>query len=255
MVNKFSIVTISYNAALCIEKTIHSVEAQEFLPYEYVFIDGGSNDNTNELIAEAEIRLIEKKIKVVHISEADEGISDAFNKGIRQSTGEVVVILNAGDEMLPGTLKLLHEKFEDKTDVLYGNVVWHDENTDREHVRKSDTNLQKLLYHMHIMHPATYVRKSAYEKYGYFNLDYKFSMDKELLYRFYKKDAVFQYVDHSFTKFISGGKSDSINKNALKEGERMALSYGEPRLKVKLITIKKILFYYGAHAVRKVLKR
>ena len=93
---------------------------------------------------------------------------------------------------------------------------------------------------MVLIHPSTFVKKTAYDECGVFDITYKYCMDKELLYRFYKAGKKFQYVEESLTKFKAGGVSDTHVKAVFKEGSRMALQNGEPWIKVKAIEYKKL---------------
>ena len=104
---------------------------------------------------------------------------------------------------------------------------------------KPEHDLSKLLYNMVLIHPSTFVKKKAYEECGLFDVTYKYCMDKELLYRMYKAGKKFDYIDQCLTKFKAGGVSDTHSKAVFKEGSRMALSYGEPQIKVKSIEIIK----------------
>ncbi len=105
---------------------------------------------------------------------------------------------------------------------------------------KPKHDLSKLLYNMVLIHPSTFVKKKkAYEECGLFDVTYKYCMDKELLYRMYKAGKKFDYIDQCLTKFKAGGVSDTHSKAVFKEGSRMALSYGEPQIKVKSIEIIK----------------
>lgn len=249
---KFSIVTISYNAEKVIAKTIESVINQNYDDYEYVFVDGASTDRTNDVINFYAEKLCEKGIMVTHISEKDRGISDGFAKGVDLSTGEVVVILNAADEMLPGTLSFLANNFPDTIDVLYGNIIWHDEVRNIEYIKKSKTpsHLEELKYTMVIKHAATYIRKTAYNQYGNYEIEYKYAMDTELLLRMFKAGAKFKYVDREFTIFQAGGVSDTHLIDGLKETGRIAQKYGENRVKIAFNLSRKYVHHKLAHFVR-----
>ena len=237
---KLSMVTICFNAENVIEKTILSVLNQSSPVYEYVLIDGGSTDRSYEIIKSYEEKFVAKGIRYVHISEKDKGISDAFNKGIQRATGDVVGIINADDELLPDTCKILSEEVEKHpADIYYGDCIWDDEKNNRKYVSKPKHDLSRLLYYMVLIHPSTFVKREVYENCGIFNVSYRYCMDKELLYRFYKQNKKFQYIEQSLTIFKAGGVSDTHAKAVFKEGSRMALENGEPWLKVKAIEYKK----------------
>ncbi|WDM33086.1 glycosyltransferase [Priestia megaterium] len=238
---KFSIITISFNAEKTIKNTIESVLNQNYLDYEYIFVDGGSKDSTNEIIEHYKQKLLKKGISVKHISEKDNGISDAFNKGIALAEGEIISILNADDQFLPGALEKVSQEFDSDMDVIYGNCIWNDTLRGIRYIRKSKPFPEQLLYDMVFIHPSTFVRMEAYKKYGVFKIDYKYCMDEELLYRMYKQGASFKYLDIELTLFQAGGVSDNNPWPTWKEGERLAFSYGEPLWKVKAIKLKKVI--------------
>lgn len=238
---RFSIITISFNAEECIGRTIESVLNQDYDNIEYLFIDGGSNDSTNKIIEEYKEKFYKKGINIKHLSEPDKGISDAFNKGINIAEGEIIVILNADDELVPGALEEIDKEFTEDIDILYGNAIWEDIENNYKKVKKAGTNISQLLYKMILIHPATFVKKSAYDKNGVFNLSYKFCMDKELLYRMYKAGAKFKYVDKELALMKAGGISDKNTVKVIKEGERMAIEYGANQLKVRINAIDKII--------------
>lgn len=239
---KLSIVTVCYNSENCIEKTIQSILGQTESIYEYIVIDGASKDKTYQIVCNYDYIFKEKGIIYKHISEKDEGISDAFNKGISLATGDLIGLINADDELLPDACKLLRQKYEEvESDIYYGNCIWVDSARNIEYVSKPKHELKKLLYFMILIHPSTFVKKTAYNQCGVFDKTYKLCMDRELLYRMYKAGKKFTYIDQCLTKFKAGGVSDTHLKAVHKEGSRVALQYGEPWLKVKIIEYYKLL--------------
>lgn len=249
---RFSIITATYNAETCIERTIQSVLNQNSTNYEYIFIDGASVDNTNMIIDQYSAILNEKGIQVKHVSEPDNGISDAFAKGVNYAQGEIVVILNAGDKMLPDTLSYVDSHFSAEYDVLYGNIIWHDEKRELEYIKKSKSpeHLDELKYTMVIKHPATYIKKKAYVKYGNYDATFKYAMDTDLLLRMYLQGAKFKYIDREFTYFEAGGVSDSNLTKILMESKRIAISAGEKNLVIKYKLARKYIHHKLAHFVR-----
>lgn len=249
---KFSIITISFNAAAVISRTVESVLQQDYHDYEYIFVDGASKDDTNKIIESYKSRLEEQGKAVTHISEPDNGISDGFAKGVRLAKGEIVVILNAADEMLPGTLSFLAKEFDEETDVLYGNIIWHDGQRGLEYVKKSKLPecLEELKYTMVVKHPATYIRCSAYEKYGNYDPQFKYAMDTELLLRMYTQGAKFKYVDREFTYFQAGGASDTHLFDGMKETARIAKAAGENKFQIAIHLGYKLIRHKLAHFIR-----
>ena len=201
---KISVITITYNSESTVEETIKSVVSQDYANYEYIIIDGGSKDNTLSIVD----KYRDKIAKVV--SEPDKGISDAFNKGIRNATGDIVGIINSDDILLPGALKAVADAYEEGTGVYRGNVfIWES---------ASDTRIQavpSMKFPLHtfkkriVCHPGTFVAKWAYEKYGLYKTHFRFMMDVDLLIRFYEAGVKFKYVPTELAMFRLGGVTSS----------------------------------------------
>jgi len=244
---KISIVTISWNAAKTIEQTICSIIGQKTKDTEYIIIDGGSTDETLDIVEK-----YKDKIDCL-ISEKDRGISDAFNKGINKATGDVIGIINADDLLLNGALEHVFETMKEETDVFYGRVasfttvekvpmVYRIEN-----YRKID--ISKLRYEMVISHPATFIRKSAYQKYGQYDLTYRNSMDRELLLRMYLGGAHFQETPYALSMFRTGGTTDNSFKRSIDESYQITRKYGGNRILAEYTRMKKLL-YFETHRER-----
>lgn len=242
----FSVITVCFNAINEIDRTLQSVLEQTYDNYEYIIIDGGSNDGTLSVIQEYLPRFADKNISVDITSESDEGIADAFNKGIRKAHGYYTVIVNAGDCLQPDALEYVSKQKE--SDVIYGNIVWHDVKQNTNRVRKSSPNLNNLIFDMVIMHPSTFVRKEAYDKIGYFDTSFKYCMDQELLVRMQQAGLKFTYVDKELAVMDSGGVSDSNLGVVLKESARIPAMYGKPRLLIEIHRVKKTVRTKLAHA-------
>lgn len=231
---KLSIVTVCYNAEQSIEGTIKSILAQTKPIYEYIIVDGGSSDNTMEIVKRYKDKFEKINVRYFFKSEPDKGISDAFNKGIRIATGDLIGLINADDELMPKTNEILSENYQNEG-IIYGNCIWVDSERQMEFVSKPKGTPNQLLYRMTLIHPSTFVSKSAYQECGVFDISYKYCMDKELLYRMFRAGKQFKYVDEVFTKFKAGGISDKHTLAVYRETSRMAIDYGEPKIKVVMI--------------------
>ena len=204
---KISVITITFNSAATLEETILSVTSQDYPDLEYVIIDGGSTDGTLDII-----RKYQDKIQIV-VSEPDRGISDAFNKGIARATGEIVGIINSDDIMLPAALQKVADLYDPKVDVYSGHILFWDVDTDETFPSYPDVAFDTLRLQYNVAHPARFIRKDAYERYGLYREDLRYMMDIELLCRFYKQGASFLLVDSPLAKFrIGGTTNDSIYK-------------------------------------------
>src|SRR5262245_19759519 len=142
-----SIITVAYNADRFIEKTIQSVLSQTYSPIEYIIIDGGSTDNTADVIKKYADRI------AYWYSEKDNGISDAFNKGLNKATGDIIGIINADDWYESDTIEKVVNNFGD-SDVTYGDLqIW--KGTEKDFILKGDHTL--LAREMTVNHPTVFI--------------------------------------------------------------------------------------------------
>lgn len=205
-----SVVTVVFNGEKHLEQTIQSVLTQTYGNIEYIIIDGGSTDGTLDIIKKYEDRL------AYWVSEPDNGISDAFNKGIIKATGEIIGILNADDWYEPDSVAQLVANAE-KGDVFHGVMqYWGDE----KKLHKTYPDASLLAKEMTINHPTVFVKKWVYEKYGVFRLDYRYAMDYELMLRFFVNGVKFYAIDSVLTNMRYEGVSDTMWKKALQESRR-----------------------------------
>ncbi|MCT7983619.1 glycosyltransferase [Laspinema sp. A4] len=185
----FSIITVVYNADNCLEETIKSVINQNYKNIEYIIIDGGSTDNTLSII-----KKYEKQIKV-WISEPDNGIYEAMNKGISLCQGEIVGIINAGDTYTSNAISRIVESYQNQS---YPSIVVGDckefQSFDTQNWLIVSGRLNKLPYKM-LPHPSVFVPLSIYKEMGVFNTDFKIAADYEFLCRCYKRSVPFIYVN------------------------------------------------------------
>lgn len=228
---KISIITISFNSEKTIEETIKSVIEQDYDDLEYIIVDGASTDRTMEIVEK-----YRSKISKI-ISEKDEGISDAFNKGIHLATGDIIGIINSDDMLYPGAIKKLGEYYEPDVDVYYGDGVRLFQNGMVEDYMPK--NLQKMKQCMALVHPSTFVSKVAYLRYGVFDCQYKACMDRELLIRMLSAGARFKYIPEKLSVYRMGGYShQQFMTRVREEREKISLCYGASKLSVKLFSLK-----------------
>lgn len=227
-----SIVTIVYNGELHLEQTIKAVLDQSYSPVEYIIIDGGSTDNSLNIIKRYESRL------GGWLSEKDHGISDAFNKGLKMVHGEIIGIINADDWYEPLAIEKAVAALNN-ADIAYGDLrLIKDGKTD--FILRGDH--QYLKSEMTINHPTVFVRKECYDHFGIFDEKYKCAMDYDLLLRFSVKGCRFAYVPEVLANMRWDGVSDS--KWLLGCKETLAIKdkyFPERRLKNQLYFYKHVL--------------
>jgi glycosyltransferase involved in cell wall biosynthesis len=196
----FSIITVCYNSEKTIERTITSLRNQTYQNFEYIIIDGGSTDSTLEII--------KKNLDVVSIlvSEKDEGIYDAMNKGIDLASGEIIGIINSDDWYENDTLENIFKiSFGQTNLVIHGLCRYFNDNEINQIIGYHHSNLP--LYS--ISHPTCFVSKSLYVAKGKFDTEYKIAADYDLLLRFYLNKVTFIFVELVIANFQNGGASSS----------------------------------------------
>lgn len=194
-----SIITVSFNSEKTIERTIKSVLGQGYSNLEYIIVDGDSTDNT--------CNIIKKYDDVVDrwISEPDEGISDAFNKGIRMATGEIIGLINSDDGLEPGALKELANNYDADVDIYRGNIFFWNEKTGKKVREVPSMQIGYYGRGVNVCHQGTFISKKAYLQYGLFNEQYKYGMDYDLLLRFYLAGAKLKYINYDMAYFTMNG--------------------------------------------------
>ena len=207
---KVSIITVCLNSVKTIEDTIRSVLSQDYKNIEYIIVDANSTDGTLEIIG----RYDDKIAKI--ISERDDGIYDAMNKGIKLSTGNIIAILNAddiyGNETVVG--QMVKFMLDSNLDAAYGDLAYIDRNNTDQISRfwkPGDYEKGAFSHGWVIPHPTFFCRKEIYEKYGYFNDKFHIAADFELLLRFVEKHQInIGYLPKLIVKMRTGGKANVL---------------------------------------------
>ena len=234
---KISIVTITYNSAATLEETVRSVVMQDYPSLEYVIIDGGSSDGTLDIVSKYQDR-----IRTV-ISEPDKGISDAFNKGIAHATGEIVGIINSDDILLPDALQEVARHYDPQVDVYSGLILFWNEDTDETFPSYPDVTFDTLKLQYNVAHPARFIRKDAYQRYGLYRVDLRYMMDIELLCRFYKQGAKFLLVDKPLAKFRLGGTTNDPIYKKKEDYRAFVQSFGGSSWDFRRIWLQAVIKY------------
>jgi glycosyltransferase len=210
---RISIITAVLNGRNTIRDTIRSVSSQGYKNIEHIIIDGGSTDETVEMIK----RYTDKRTKM--ISEPDYGLYDALNKGIKLSSGEVVGILN-GDDLYAHdkVLDMVARVFENQNvDSCYGDLQYVDKKNINEvirHWKSSEYRHGKFKYGWMPPHPTFFVARKIYERFGYFNTNFRIAADYELMLRFLERHRITtRYIPDVLIKMRLGGLSNRSLKN------------------------------------------
>lgn len=212
MLPKLSVITIVYNNAKDIERTMLSVLNQSYKNIEYVVIDGASTDGTLNIIKKYEGRLAKL------ISEKDKGIYDAMNKGLALATGDYVLFMNSGDEIYE--LDTVEKVFATapNADIYYGETEMYDENWNslgqRRHQAPETFTWRSFKYGMSISHQAIYIKRSLTEPY---DLHYKYSADIDWIIKIAKKASNIVNTHLYVAKYLVGGMSKKKHRESLKE--------------------------------------
>lgn len=222
---KISIITITFNSEKTIEDTIKSVVSQNYENLEYIIVDGKSTDQTLKIVDK-----YKDKISRV-ISEPDRGISDAFNKGIRNATGEIVGIINSDDQLLPGALDTIAASYNPSVDVYRGRMVIWNEQTGAKFSETPTLEFPIARKIKSVCHPSTFVAKRAYDKWGCFQIKYRYMMDVDLLHRLYRNSAVIKYIDNDLALFKLGGATSSNWRKKLREAYWVVMDNGGGRFR------------------------
>ena len=216
---KISVITPTFNSSPHIARCIQSVNSQQHTDIEHIFVDNLITDETCILI-----QRLSKRNPVIK-SEKDRGISDAFNKGINLAKGEIIAILNSDDEFFsPLTLTRVHDAFASQPELsfVHGNLQF----VDHDYGSNIRRPLQcPITTAMPFNHPAFFVKRSFYERLGFFDESYRYAMDFELICRMYSSPDTYtlagKYLDGAPLSIMhAGGASWKYELNSLDECER-----------------------------------
>ncbi|MDR1782750.1 MAG: glycosyltransferase [Dysgonamonadaceae bacterium] len=228
----FSIITVTYNAAQYIERTLQSVASQTCKDFEYIIVDGASNDGTLEIIANYELRITNFGCKFLVISEKDQGLYDAMNKGLRLATGDYVWFLNAGDTFYnENTLQALntqHLTLNTQYSVLYGETEVVNSSGNSLGMRRlrapKQLDWKSFRMGMTVCHQSFVVKRAIAPE---FDLQYRYASDIDWCINCMKKTDSIHNTHLILSRFLEAGLSAQKRKEALKERYRiMCRNYG-----------------------------
>lgn len=252
---KVSIVTVAYNSAQTIADTLRSVLQQTYPDIEYWVIDGASRDNSVQVIREWE-PLFQGRLHL--ISERDGGIYDAMNKGIRNTTGDIVGILNSDDFLTsPTVIQELVQAFTPQVDAVYGDVHFVRATDLTRCVRYYSGRLYRpwlTRYGFMPPHPALYVRRSLFDRYGYYKTHFKISADFEFIARlFYCHHVPRRYLHLDVVTMRVGGASTESFSSRMRGTEEDLVACRQLGIRTNRLMIfcKYFIKVYSALFIRK----
>lgn len=251
---KISIITVSYNSASTIENTIKSVINQDYVNKEYIIIDGKSTDGTQDIVAKYRSGVD------IFVSERDKGISDAFNKGIALASGDLIVLINSDDYLLPGVLSKVAQQYDGESDLYCGNLLLWNPSTDYKCVIKPSLDFPTMPFFRRPVHQGVFVTKQLYNRLGVYDVDLHYAMDLDFLMRATRNNARFKHLNIEVAVFrLGGATSDSVFKKRKeyvylirKNGGSILQAYIYYTFMVVTQTFKKLLNIKGADIVRRI---
>jgi glycosyltransferase involved in cell wall biosynthesis len=241
---KFSIITATYNSGGTVVDTLRSVQQQSHPDIEHIIVDGGSTDNTLEIVSG--FGHVAKSI-----SEKDGGIYDAMNKGISMAEGEVIGILNSDDVYInDGVIARVEREFSDpNVQATYADLQYVQQNDLNKIVRTWRTGLfnrKNFYYGWMPPHPTFFVRREVYNKVGLFDISLRSAADYEMMLRILlKHEMATKYIPEVIVKMRSGGVSNASFRNRL-------IANREDRLAWKKNGLQPYFFTLYAKPIRKI---
>jgi glycosyltransferase len=207
---KISIITVVHNNEKHIKGCIDSVINQTYKDLEYIIVDGGSTDGTVDIIQNSKVKIQ----NCVFLSEKDNGIYDAINKGIKNSNGDVIGLLHSDDVFADNSVvEQVVSKFDNsKTDSVYGDLEYvsaNDTNKRLRYWRAGECDIKKLKHGWMPPHPAFFVKREVFSKFGLYSTEYKVAADYEMVLRLLWKERITTaYLPIVITKMRWGGASN-----------------------------------------------
>ena len=230
----FSIITVCWNSDKTISRTIESVLEQDFQDYEYIVVDGGSTDNTIDIIKAYEPRF---ECRLKYSSEPDKGIYDAFNKGIKRATGKHIWLVNSDDYIESGVLGKLYDLVKDcqEGDEPIISAIMNCISDDGQTLYQVKSSPEKVAtaYRNNTMgtiHPATIVPKRIYDLVGLYDINYKIIGDIDWFKRAYKANMPIIFADFVVTNFMVGGVSTASSSAKSRKDRKYLLKKFYPNI-------------------------
>jgi glycosyltransferase involved in cell wall biosynthesis len=210
---KISVITVCYNSAKTLEQTILSVKSQEWLNKEHLIIDGKSNDGTAEIL-----KKYTNDLSYV-VSEPDNGIYDAMNKGLAEASGDIICFLNADDYYANANVfsLIINKMMKENLNLVYADAVYFSQkkpNKIKRYYSSKQFTPQKIAFGIMPAHPSVFVKREIMQQTGRFDNSFKIAGDFEYLIRIFKnKNIRYGYISLPLVKMQLGGVSNQSIRN------------------------------------------
>lgn len=246
-----SIVTVCFNSAKTIRQTIESVLNQSYNNIEYILIDGKSTDDTLAIIQEYELRFRQRGFSYRYISEPDNGIYDAMNKGIKMATGELVGIINSDDWYELNACELIAKAYAMQPDIgIFAGTLRYFAKLDGNYYWKLvESNYGDLNFDMYLQHPTIFIKSDLY-RINEFDTSYKIIADWVLLRKLYNDGVKVFILESAIANFRDGGASAVHGIKLIRE--RIRLLKCNPSSKFVLVYIKEYIKLYRKVILQKI---
>lgn len=244
---KITVITVCYNTVATIERTILSVLNQTHKDIEYIIIDGGSKDGTVDIIKNYASRI------AFWISEKDNGLYDAMNKGILHATGDYINFMNAGD--IFSSIDVIEKIFSGNkydADIIYGNSIAKYEDG-RETFENAEETTKWLPIHPIYRHNASFVKSRVQKKYLYDisrQKEFKYALDYLNIITFYDNNCIFKKIN----EYVVTYEKDGISNNPIQScilNHKISFRNRKPRFNEKMTFYKRLLKEYLKYITRK----
>jgi glycosyltransferase involved in cell wall biosynthesis len=210
---RISIITVCYNRKNTIEKAMKSVFDQDYPDIEYIIVDGNSTDGTKEIIESYRDKISK------YISEPDNGMYDAINKGLKLATGDVIGLMHSDDEFYDEKAVsriVTRFKYDPSIEGVYGDGVYVSNDAQERMIRNrigGAFSRQRIKSGWLPLHPTVYLKRKIFAKYGLYNVDFKIASDTEFLLRYlYKYKVKMSYINSYIVKMRMGGMSTNFKR-------------------------------------------
>ncbi|MXN91926.1 glycosyltransferase [Flavobacterium sp. Sd200] len=236
---KFSVITINYNNAAGLEKTIKSVVSQTYTEFEFIIIDGGSNDGSKEIIEKYTDKIS------YWVSEKDKGVYNAMNKGIKAAKGDFVIFMNSGDLFFnQAVLQATDTEINQDYDIYYGNNIKKSPTSERLKTYPAKLSFS-FFYSSSLNHQAAFIRRSLFDELFYYNEEFKIASDWEFFaYAICHKNIPYKYLDQTICVYdftgISTTASDVFAKEKKESIKKYFPAFEEDYIDISLLTSKRV---------------